>query len=160
MYYILFLSTSLLGASRSYFFPPSPPPSSSNPPWNFLIFYINYTKYIEIQDSLSLSLSFPLLNKYNSCLFGLKFISSLLNFALCFRLGLNFLIPKIKELEFQKKFFHSLLYIFINSQPSGSIKEVVLHFRGYLQVFLDNKIHSSYTYCVYTSYIYAQCLLM
>ena len=65
----------------------------------------------------------------------MKFISSLLNFALCFRLGLNFLIPKIKELEFQKKIFHSLLYIFINSQPSGSIKEVVLHFRGYYKFF-------------------------
>lgn len=45
------------------------------------------------------------------------------------------LVCKIKELEFQKKIFHSLLYIFINSQPSGSIKEVVLHFRGYYKFF-------------------------
>ena len=49
----------------------------SNPPWNFLIFYINY--------SLALSLSFSLLSgnsiywinitRFNSCLFGRKFIS-------------------------------------------------------------------------------------
>ena len=48
--YFQFLSTSLLGASRSYFFPSSPSTSSffSYPPWNFLIFYINYTKIISL----------------------------------------------------------------------------------------------------------------
>ena len=47
------LSTSFLGASRSYF---SFSPLLSYPPWNFLIFYINYTKYIEMNSKLSLSL--------------------------------------------------------------------------------------------------------
>ena len=51
---VTFLSMSLLGASRSYFYPPSPP-LPSNPPWNFLIFYISYTKYFEIQNYLSFS---------------------------------------------------------------------------------------------------------
>ena len=54
-----FLSTSFFSASRSYFFPlPSFP--FPNPPWNFLIFYINYTKYIEIQNYLLYLSLFPL----------------------------------------------------------------------------------------------------
>ena len=61
----LFLSTSLLGASRSYFFPPSFP----NPPWSFLLFYINYTKYFEIQNNFSISLSLSL-----SLSFSLSFL--------------------------------------------------------------------------------------
>ena len=56
--FLLFLSTSFLSASRSYF---SFSPLLSYPPWNFLIFYINYTKYIEMNSKLSLSLfSLPL----------------------------------------------------------------------------------------------------
>ena len=49
---IIFLLSLSLGASRSYFFP-----SPSNSPWNFIIFYINYTKYIEMISKFSLSLS-------------------------------------------------------------------------------------------------------
>ena len=72
----MFLSTSLLGASRSYFSSSSSP----YPPWNFLILYINYTKFLSF--SLSLFSFRKFLNwlnitHYNSCLFGMKFISCL-----------------------------------------------------------------------------------
>ena len=64
----IFLSTSLLGASKSYFFPPSL--LLPNPPWNFLIFYINYTKHILklIQNFYSPSLSLSLfLSRFSTC---------------------------------------------------------------------------------------------
>ena len=41
--YILQILQIFLNASRSYFFLPLP-----NPPWNFLIFYMNYIEYIKI----------------------------------------------------------------------------------------------------------------
>ena len=88
---VTFLSMSLLGASRSYFYPPSPP-LPSNPPWNFLIFYISYTKYFEIQKlflSLSLSLSFSLSLSLSFFLFLSFSLSLFLSFSLTLFLCLS-----------------------------------------------------------------------
>ena len=67
-----------LGTSRCYFFPPTI--HSSYPPWNFLIFCNNYTKYIKMNSNFLSSLSLFLSLSFLSLSFSLSLFSLYMKF--------------------------------------------------------------------------------